>query len=141
MTHRHHKWDPSQRAAEGAAYLDIVKPSWFVDIDASELNLFSPDMCVLGQTFEGYYQGLRALLPEALVGPDNPALIDQHCPEENHAKRKFAERFGFQVPRWYQDRGGYEHLGLAWKAEIAFRKRSRAVQYRTVVKLASSLQT
>lgn len=112
------KWEPRKAAERGAVYLDAVKPDWFRCITLNTLQLSDNGTCVLGQCFGDYFNALTALVP-AFNGYD-PDLVEEHA-----NRRQFAETFGFQVPRPLEDRGGYERLGLAWKALIVRRRKTR----------------
>lgn len=107
-------YDPVVAAKQGAVYLDTVRPAWFKEIDLPSLDLEDPDVCILGQCFNGFYNGLRSLIPDAL-DYGTKELWDH----------PFALTFGFNVPEHHQDNGGFERLGLAWRAEIRRRRKNR----------------
>lgn len=43
--------DPKKRVESGAAYLDLVHPGWWADIDLASLDLSRGCNCVLGQLY------------------------------------------------------------------------------------------
>jgi len=47
-----------ERAKRGAELLDRVAPGWFKKIDTSTLNMGDCWLCVLGQVYGGYVEGL-----------------------------------------------------------------------------------
>ena len=104
-------YNPAVAAAQGAVYLDTIRPSWFREIDLKTLDLDDPSQCILGQCFDDFWEGLRSLVPNT----DN-YVSDQH---------PFALTFSFNVPVSRQTNGNYERLGLAWKAEIRRRRKNR----------------
>ena len=104
-------YNPAVAAAQGAVYLDTIRPMWFKEIDLKTLDLDDPSQCILGQCFDDFWDGLRILVPE----------IDGDVSSEH----PFALTFGFNVPKSRQTDGNYERLGLAWKAEIRRRRKNR----------------
>ena len=106
-------YDPVAAAKQGAVYLDAVKPAWFREIDLKTLDLAEYNYCILGQCFDGFYNGLRKLVPDSM---DKIDTSDQH---------PFALTFGFNVPTKQQGQGAFERLGLAWRAEIRRRRKNR----------------
>jgi hypothetical protein len=100
-------------------YLDAVKPQWARIINLNALRLEKSSQCVLGQCFGGYFSALNKLVPQEGVAQAN-------SPESAPNQTAFAERFGFQVPEKYMNSGGYERLGLAWKAQIKVRRQTRS---------------
>jgi hypothetical protein len=56
--------DPTvtERVQAGAVLLDVRMPEWFNLIDVKTLDIATPDLCVVGQLFDGdYLTGLDAL--------------------------------------------------------------------------------
>ena len=41
----------------GAAFLSIVNPKWYKNIDLKRLNLAKMNVCVLGELYDGYENG------------------------------------------------------------------------------------
>src|SRR5262245_51450155 len=106
---------PEVKAArKGARFLDKRVPGWFRKIRTRELDLSDPNVCILGQCFNGFSEGLAALLGEATwdtVDRDN----------------KFAVSHGFEVMSEDVYDGAYERLGLAWLPLIKERRKAARV--------------
>lgn len=47
-----------RRAARGAAYLDVVDPGWYRQVDLDQLELADGHLCVLGQRYGAFFLGL-----------------------------------------------------------------------------------
>lgn len=71
----------AERVQRGAALLDRVDPSWRPKVKRSELNLSSPDHCIVGQVFGGYNDGLKRL---GLRGFDGLDFNDTFQAEIDH---------------------------------------------------------
>lgn len=48
-------------APAGAALLDRVNPGWRNDVSLDDFDIRSWDLCILGQVYGGYGEGLNAL--------------------------------------------------------------------------------
>lgn len=91
----------SERVAKGAALLDEIKPDWRNGIDLERFNIHSSQLCILGQLFGSYIDGLYALWGSMpLTGNDRPA-----------------EAHGFMVSG-FEAAWADEALADAWRAEI-----------------------
>lgn len=103
------RWSPDKAAANGAAWLDEHRPSWFKRISLRRLDMSSSSACILGQCYGGYLSALGQL-----VGFDS-----------NGARaHRWAVASGFQAPRvhYVDNTGNYERLGLAWRDLIMERR-------------------
>lgn len=60
--------DAHARVTRGAAWLDRIRPGWAQRIDQSRLNLASGNLCVLGQIFGDFSNGLQYLPPAHASG-------------------------------------------------------------------------
>jgi hypothetical protein len=55
-------WDTdTQDVGAGAALLDDLVPDWYNTVDLETLNMYDPQLCVLGQVFGHYNDGNEAL--------------------------------------------------------------------------------
>lgn len=94
--------DIQECAQLGATLLDKHIPDWFRKINLSNLHMSSCYMCILGQLFGEYVQGLHTIESWSEFSDENGRTSDK------------AIDFGFEV-----DRGThYNHLNDAWAFEI-----------------------
>ena len=96
------------RAAAGAAFLDRAEPDWFKRVNPETLDLAHGNLCVLGQLYGTYRQG---------IGRHN-ALF------QNTEKSQKLGFVGNCNPDSYfgRLRGGWNRLTRAWKNEIEKRQ-------------------
>lgn len=59
--------DMRERAARGAALLDIARPYWYEGVSVGALNLLNGDTCVLGQIYGDWETGLAQLFPTSVM--------------------------------------------------------------------------
>lgn len=59
-----------ERVQRGAAFLDRVDPGWYRKIQPSSLKLYNNDMCILGQVFGAFGDGMGRLNMEADTYPE-----------------------------------------------------------------------
>jgi len=45
----------------GAAFLNVVNPNWFKEINPKELNMASAKVCILGELYGNYHNGVKEL--------------------------------------------------------------------------------
>lgn len=50
-----------ERAARGAALLDVTQPEWVSRVDPKTLAVSDPENCVLGQVYGDYDEAINAL--------------------------------------------------------------------------------
>lgn len=85
----------SERAAAGAAFLDVERPGWEREIDCATLDIATGKWCVLGQLYGGYGNGLSVLRIAApgLMGFAVSAERDElnEAWREEIARRRLAE--------------------------------------------------
>lgn len=99
--------DARARVANGAAYLDQVKPGWFNQIDTDTLTMINPCGCIVGQLCGDYNRDLKELLGR---GADAFSL---------------SQTYGFNLPlEWNEGQPTVAWLALqdAWVEAIAARK-------------------
>lgn len=53
-------------AKRGAKLLDQYCPGWVKKVDASELNMGNSHMCILGQAYDGFSDGCKELVADAI---------------------------------------------------------------------------
>lgn len=54
--------DMSQRSVgDGAALLDVQRPTWYLEIDLETLDISSLRYCVLGQIYGAFHDGMKEL--------------------------------------------------------------------------------
>ena len=84
---------PEDAAREGAKFLDAELPGWFGSVDLSDLAMNDCALCILGQVYGYYEDGLNAL----------DLTQDKAC------------ELGFDTDDSYED------LDEAWYAEVVRR--------------------
>ena len=82
-----------KRVEAGVAFLNVVKPNWLKKIDVEKLDLGNKKVCMLGELYGYYDDGISTL------GLEN---------------KTSATNLGF-----YGSKRGYKVLTAAWKNKIA----------------------
>ena len=107
----------SERIAAGIAILDEAVPGWKKEIDCETLDLSDCSMCVLGQVYGTYNEGLT-VLTKRLIKPG------MSYAKENDITNKFASDHGFDERAFNEDgeviEGSYTFRDMteAWEKEV-----------------------
>jgi hypothetical protein len=115
----------SERVANGAAELDIIKPDWWKPgrIKVSQLNLEDGCDCVLGQ-LQNYEQGTtRERLDLYLAGVRN-FFGDRFNSARQAAAGFLSSRFGDDEQDYYDGEDEYEALTKEWRRVIKARRKA-----------------
>ncbi len=110
-------WEAAcRRVARGAAYLDTIDPGWYRHVDPDRLELADGALCVLGQRYGAFFQGLTRAgllnLSSAPLGSLSPVDYGFLCVQ------------GVDETRQAYD---YALLNLAWRKAIQQRRQREAL--------------
>ena len=92
---------------DGAKLLDSVDPDWYKKVKITTLDMSNGNVCVLGQLYDDYYEGLLKIIPHK--GSSTESSVD-----------RFATKYGFQLES--ADDPAYPELTGQWKEEIRKRR-------------------
>jgi len=95
--------DLQKRVKEGIGYLNYNKKGWLNKIDLEILNLQSEHSCVLGQTFDGFW---------------NKVIEAMEKPQKNKLTFDQAVKYGFALSNEDNINGWYDYLTRVWYVEI-----------------------
>ncbi len=112
------EWSPESAAANGAVWLDEIRPDWWRQIDADRLELGDGCRCVLGQLHGNYDDGVATL--DLGNGPPLMLGSDDWNPEARVC------RLGFFDP--VDEECDWVALTAAWRTEISARRARHIVQ-------------
>jgi hypothetical protein len=99
------------RVRRGALLLDATTPGWATKINGDRLAMYECRRCVLGQVFDHYVSGCRAI---GLALPDEK--------EGDFDARSAAHGFTITGEEIYRSRCVYSALADAWRIEIWSRR-------------------
>lgn len=124
----------ARRVARGAQLLDQYVPKWHRQIDVSELEMNNGGMCILGQTFGDFSDGLHELLMGAISAEFKakvPALRLEYGDDLRETIRSAVEdgltnvrldaaHYGFDTVEGsnLSEQLEYDYLATRWLAEI-----------------------
>ncbi len=90
---------PYDAVARGMALLDEKVPGWRERIELRDLDMTDCQLCVLGQIFGDYMDGLDEVLPEALIALGRDIEADAGF-ELLHAGRDATGRYAVLADAW-----------------------------------------
>lgn len=88
--------DLDKKVSAGVAFLDVVRPGWYKEINTKELDLAESNVCMLGEIYGSYLDGKSELGLQSTS----------------------AESLGFYIDA-ASGKGMYDYLTKSWKQRIA----------------------
>ncbi len=112
----------TSRVRDGAEWLDVIRPDWWVDFDLEIFSLSDPLNCVIGQVF-GRYSDVFTHLDGAHEFAAGMGFVANLNPGDGSAFR-YTDRFGYDTPFYMQDLE-YAFLENAWR-DLIIERQDRA---------------